>query len=100
MEDQPPLRLSLVLDEGQKIASCSLTTNFFFPRYLFFFFWDLGEIFFLWTSLVFLRRTRLLFGNQLFCVFFANNLSLCLLSKPTTKNTFPRIIHTHTQKIQ
>jgi len=73
VKDQLPLRLSLVLDEGQQslfFASCLLTTNFFRNRLSLFFFLDLGEIFFsenlgeiffLWTSLGF-------FGEGLVCL--------------------------------
>jgi len=57
VKGQLPLRLSIVLGEGQQspfFASCSLTTNFFRNRLsLFFFFQEPGGIFFSCASLVF-----------------------------------------------
>ena len=94
VKGQLPLRLSIVLGEGQQspfFASCSLTTNFFRNRLsLFFFFLDLGGIFFFWgpwrnffflVDLVgfFWRRARLPFGYHPFVFFCKQPLAVPLV---------------------
>ena len=63
-------------------------STIFFPSLADFFFGTLTEFFCVDIVWVFCGGTCLHFGHRPFVIFFANNLSLCLLSNPTTKHFF------------